>query len=176
MLTGKRYWLLLGAAMICMGAVCKTSQRDQVMLKVVSHKDDARLEVRGNDTNAVIEIFSASGIGQAEFELVSPEMPKRIIMRFHLRGLEELRFAYGETVVLASIASMGDNGVRQSMSRAGEKPLQTLTANSPFWMKMRLVARDKIPLHEGYIEVEAPEDFLKSGARKASIQWIDFFR
>jgi hypothetical protein len=176
MLTGKRYWLLLGVAIICMGAICKTSQRDQVMLKVVSHKDDARLEVRGNGTAVIIEIFSASGIGQADFELVSPEMPKRLIMQFHLRGLEELRFAYGETLVSASIASTGEHGIRQNMSRAGERSVEALTSNSPFWMKLRVASRDPIPLREGYIEVEAPEDFLKSTMRKASIHWIDFYR
>lgn len=178
MLTDKRYWLLLGAAIICMGAICKTSQRDQVMLKVVSHKDDVRLQVRVNDDNIIIEIFSASGVGQADFELVAPEMPKRIIMQFHLRGLEELRFAYGQTVVSASIASTGEKRIRQSMSRAGERPTeaQALTSNSPFWMEIRVVSRDPIPLREGYIEVEAPADFFASGARQVTIQWIDFYR
>jgi len=172
----KRYWLLLGAAIIFMGAICKTSQREQAMIKVISHKDDARLQTRVNDDDVIIEIFSESGIGQAAFELVSEQMPKRIVMRFHLRGLEELRFVYGETVVLASIASTGEQGIRQSMNQAGERPMETLTSSSSFWMKMRVASRDPIPLREGYIEVEAPEDFLQSGARKASIHWIDFFR
>jgi len=175
-MTGKRYGLLLGAAMIFMGAVCQTSQRDQAMIKVISHQDDARLQTRVTDDDVSIDIFSASGIGQAAFEFVSAQMPKRIIMRFHLRGLEELRFAYGETIVSASIASTGEQGIRQSMSRAGERPMETLTSSSSFWMKMRVASRDQIPLREGYIEVEAPEDFFKSGARKASIDWIDFYR
>jgi len=176
MTTGKRYWLLLGAAMIFMGAVCQTSQRDQTMIKVISHKDDARLQTRVNDDDVIIDIFSESGIGQAAFELVSAQMPKRIIMRFHLRGLEELRFVYGETVISASISSTGEQDIRQSMSRAGERPMETLTSSSTFWMKMRVASRDKIPLREGYIEVEAPADFLRSGARQATIHWIDFYR
>jgi len=176
MMIGKRYWLLLGAAIIFMGAICKTSQRDQAMIKVISHKDDARLQTRVNDDDVIIEIFSENGIGRADFEFVSAQMPKRILMQFHLRGLEELRFAYGETVVSASIASTGEQGIRQSMSRAGERLVEALTANSPFWMKMRVASRDQIPLREGYIEVEAPEDFFASGVRQATIQWIDFYR
>jgi len=39
---------------------------------------------------------------------------------------------------------------------------------------MRVASRGKIPLRDGYIEVEAPEDFLQSGARKAAIHWTDF--
>lgn len=83
-----------------------------------------------------------------------------------------------ETVVSASISSTGEQGIRQSMSRAGEKLVETqaLTSNRPFWMRMRVASRGKIPWREGYIEVEAPEDFLQSGARKAFIQWIDFYR
>jgi len=175
MLIGKRYWLLLGAAIIFMGAICKTSQREQAMVKVISHKDDARLQTRVNDDDVIIDIFSASGIGQAAFEFVSAQMPKRILMRFHLRGLEELRFAYGETVISASISSTGDNDIHQSISRAGGEFVAT-QATSLYWMKLRVASRDKIPLREGSIEVEAPEDFFASGARQATIQWIDFYR
>jgi hypothetical protein len=174
----KRFWLLLGAAIIFMGVTCKTSQQSQAMVKVMSHKEDARLQARVDSDGVIIEIFSASGIGQADFELVSEQMPKRIELRFHLRGLEELRFAYDEIIVTSSLSSTGEQGIRQSLSRAGEKPIeaQTITANSPYWMKLRVVSQSKIPLQDGYIEVEAPEHFLKNGTRKASIQWIDFYR
>jgi hypothetical protein len=33
-----------------------------------------------------------------------------------------------------------------------------------------------IPLQDGYIEVEAPRDFLASGQTKFAIRWIDFYR
>ncbi|MDZ7361732.1 MAG: hypothetical protein ONB46_13545 [candidate division KSB1 bacterium] len=175
---GQRYGLPLGAAVFYLAAVCQTSQRQQTMLVVTSHKDDVRLQTRVTDGAVLIEIFSESGIGHADFELAAGQTPKRIVMRFYLRGLEELRFAYGETVVTASVSSTGEHGIRQSMSRAGEKPVEakTLASNSPFWMKVRVASRGKTPLREGYIEAETPEDFLQSGARQASIQWIDFYR
>lgn len=176
MLTNKQYWLLLGAAIICMGVICKTPQRDQAMLKIVSQKNDAQLQVHGNDENVTIDIFSESGIGQAEFELLSPEMPKQFVMQFHLRGLEELRFGYGETVITASLASTEERGIRQSMHRAGKESVQALTSSSPFWMKIRVASRNPISLSEGFIAVEAPKDFLAGGARQATIHWIDFYR
>lgn len=176
MLPSKRYWLLLGAASICMGAICQTPQRSPAMLKIVSQKNDARLIVHGNDANAAIDIFSASGIGQAEFEWLSPEMPKQLVMQFHLRGLEELRFSYGEIVITVSIASTGERGIRQSMHRAGEEPVHALTPNSPFWMNIRVASRKPVSLNAGFIAVEAPEDFLAGGARHATIHWIDFYR
>ena len=176
MLPSKRDWLLLGAASICMGAICQTPQRSPAMLKIVAQKNDAQLQVHGSDENVAVDIFSASGIGQAEFEWLSPEMPKQLVMQFHLRGLEELRFEYGEIVITASIASTGERGIRQSMQRAGEVPVHALTPSSPFWMKIRVASRNPISLNERFITVEAPEDFLTGGARHVTIHWIDFYR
>jgi hypothetical protein len=174
---GRRFLPLPCVAVMLCGAACKIFQNREAMVKIISRQDDARLATRLENEAAIIEIFSASGIGAAVFEFIPGLLPPKILLRFHLRGLEELRFAYGETEVKASIASTSDNAIRQSISRAGEKPMEMLTANSPFWMKLRVASRDqKIPLREGYIEVEAPADFLRSGARQVKIHWIDFYR
>jgi len=148
------------------------------MIQVISDKEDARIKVEANEDSAVIQIFSPKGIGRAGFEIISRDLPKKILMRFHLRGLENLRFEYGEIVVTAALSSAGDNAVRQTINSAGGEPVvtPTLASSSPYWMKMRVVSRDKIPLREGYIEVEAPEHFIKGGYRHASIHWIDFYR
>lgn len=169
---------LLGcAALLLNGDGCKTSHRHAAMVKIVSHKNDARLQIRQEQGAAIIDIFSESGIGEAAFEFIPDSLPSKILLRFHLRGLEELRFAYGETVISAAISSTGQHEIRQSLSQAGERPMEALTTSSPFWMKLRVVSREpKIPLRDGYVEVEAPQDFLSSGARNATIHWIDFYR
>jgi hypothetical protein len=180
----KRASLLLsaGAAFVLGLAACGGSQQNGIMIKVNTAKPDARFKVEVNNGNAVIEIFSESGIGSAVIEVTSEVSPKKIIMRFHLRGLEALRFSYDENVVTASLSSTSVPQIRQSFSRAGERPIKetAIAADSPYWMKMRVVssdgAHDKIPLQNGYIEVEAPEDFLKNWHRQAAIQWIDFYR
>jgi len=152
------------------------------MIQIVSQNEDAQIKVDVGKDSALIEIFSPKGIGQAEFEIVSQDLPKKILMRFHLRGLEELRFAYDETVITTSLASTGENDIRQSIKRKGDQQIaaQAIMPNSPYWMKTRVVSPDnsrpQIPLQNGYIDVEAPEDFLKGGHRKASIHWIDFYR
>jgi hypothetical protein len=152
------------------------------MIKVIFHQEDAQIKIAVEGDRAAIQIFSQSGIGQASFEIVSEELPKKLVMRFYLRGLEELRFAYDETIVTTSLSSTGENDIRQSISRAAGQPLsaQIIMPDSPYWMKMRVVSSDnfrpQIPLQNGYIEVEAPEDFLKGRHRQASLQWVDFFR
>lgn len=169
---------LLGCAALLLNSDgCETSHRHAAMVKIVSHQNDARLQIRLQQNAAIIDIFSESGIGEAAFEFIPDSLPPKILLRFHLRGLEELRFAYGETVISAAISSTGEHAIQQSLSRAGERQMETLTASSPFWMKLRVVSREqKIPLRDGYVEVEAPADFLRSGARNATIHWIDFYR
>jgi hypothetical protein len=173
----KEFSWFSGMMLMLSAATCQTPQ-GQTMIKVISQQDDAQIKVGTEGERAFIQIFSASGIGQAGFELTSRKLPRRLVMRFYLRGLEELRFAYGETVVTASLSSSGEPEIRQRVSKAGERPVeaQTIAADSRYWMKLRVVSQSKIPLQDGYIEIEAPEDFLQSGIRQASIRWIDFYR
>lgn len=176
------FLLLAAVAAVLDLAACGGLQQNEIMLKVNAAKPDARFKVEVDNENAVIEIFSESGIGSATIEVTSENLPKKIIMRFHLRGLEELRFSYDETVITASLSSTNVPQIRQSFSRAGERPIKeaAITADSPYWLKICLVssdgAPDKIPLQNGYIEAEAPENFLKGGHRQATMHWIDFYR
>lgn len=176
-------WLLsAGVALALSSGACSSSQQNGIMVKVNTAKPDARFKVEVNHENAVIEIFSESGLGSATIELTSDAVPKKMTLRFHLRGLEELRFGYDETVVTASLSSTDARQIRQSFSRAGGRPIKetAIAADSPYWMKLRVVAlggaRQTLPLQNGYIEAEAPEDFFKSGTRRVTIHWIDFYR
>ncbi len=176
-------FLLSVSVVIILGLIsCGSSQQNEIMLKVNTARPDARINVVADGETAVIDIFSESGIGSAVFEVTSETLPKRIILRFNLRGLEELRFSYDETVITASLSSANAPQIRQSFSRAGETPIKetVIAADSPYWMKMRAVPSDgapaKIPLQHGYIDVEAPEHFLKGEHRQAAIHWIDFYR
>ncbi|MGH7597564.1 MAG: hypothetical protein ACREOI_14515 [bacterium] len=176
-------FLLSASIAIILGlTLCGSSQQNEIMLKVDTAKPEARIKVDTDGEIAVLEIFSESGIGSAEIEVISEASPKKIIMRFHLRGLEELRFSYDEIAITASLSSTNGPQIRQSFSRAGERPIKetAIAADSPHWLKMRVVssggAHDKIPLQNGYIEAEAPEDFFKGGHRQATIHWIDFYR
>ncbi len=176
-------WLLsAGVAFALSSGACSSSQQNGIMVKINTAKPDARIKVEADNEIAVIEIFSESGIGSAAIEVTSEALPKKIILRFHLRGLEELRFSYDETMITASLASTSARQIRQSFSRVGERPIKetAIAADSPYWMKMRAVssdgAPDTIPLQNGYIEAETPQDFLKGGHRQATIHWIDFYR
>ena len=149
-----------------------------VVLKASADRPDARVTVGADGGRAVVEVFSPSGIGGAEVEITSVALPQTIVLRLHLRGLERLRFTYGDTTVTASLSSAGDNAANQTYQGAGQE--QTIAEGSPYWLSVRLVPTGgspaSIPLESGYIEVEAPKDFLARGQTKFAIQWIDFFR
>jgi hypothetical protein len=172
-------------ALFCLAAVtclvsCSASPQERVTINVVSHKQDAQITIDADGERAVIQIVSPSGIGNAEFEITSRTLPKKIVLQFHLRGLEQLEFAYDKTVVIGSVSSAQGNVIRQYRRDSGSNEAQDVLPNSRYWMKIDLVAQagsaKTIPLQNGTIEVEAPEDFAQGQHRRFSVQWIDFYR
>jgi hypothetical protein len=157
---------------------CGSAGGGAIALMATADRPDARVTASADAQQALVEIFSPSGIGGAAVEITSAALPRTIALRLHLRGLEELRFAYAGTTVMVSISSTGDNAVRQTYLGAGRE--QAITESSPYWMNIRLAPGSgspaTIPLQDGYIEVEAPKDFFASRQTKFAIQWIDFYR
>jgi hypothetical protein len=159
-------------------ASCGSAGGGAVALAATADRPDTRVAMGADAQRAVVEVFSPSGVGRAAVEITSVALPQTIMLRLHLRGLEELRFTYGETTVIASLSSAGDNTTHQTVLGAGQE--QAIAAGSPYWMNIRLVpgrgSPATIPLQDGYIEVEAPKDFLARGQTKFAIQWVDFYR
>lgn len=123
----------------------------------------------------VIDIRSETGIGSAAVEQILDAKPTSLTLRFHLKGLEELRFTYAGAQVALHVSSLGENGVSQEVTLPGGEA-QSIGPDSPYWMAVRLPAGQTIPLTGGAIEVTAPRAFLKSDAHSFSLRWIDFYR
>jgi hypothetical protein len=154
-----------------------TAMRTPITLKIDHERQDTRTAVEADADLAIVQIFSSSGIGSADIEVTSAALPQKILLRFHLRGLEELRFTYGDTSVTAAVSSAGDKTAHQSQLSNGQE--HSVSEGSPYWMPIRVVpgaADATLPPQESYIEVEAPADFITRGQRKFSIHWVDFYR
>jgi hypothetical protein len=178
-----RIAVLLAACLAASVALtaCGSSGGGRVTLNVAPDRPETRITVAADAEQAIVEVFSPAGVGGAGVEITSATFPKKIVLRLHLRGLEELRLAYGNTVVRASISSDGGNSISQHQIGAGASAAQQpLSATSPYWMPIRIVpagtAPATIPLQDGAIEVEAPQDLIAGGQTKFAIQWIDFYR
>ncbi len=135
--------------------------------------DEASVTVAGRDV--AVDVRSETGIGSAAVEQILDAKPASLTLRFHLKGLEELRFTYAGAQVVVHVSSLGENGVSQEVTLPGGEP-QAIDADSPHWMAVRLPDGQRVPLTGGVIEVAAPRAFLESGARSFLLRWIDFYR
>lgn len=136
------------------------------------------VSVTSEEGISLIDINSPGGIGSAHFELVSGTLPEKIITRLHLKGLEEFRLSYDETLITASIpsSSIFNTSTQKVITPGGEYP--TLPGH-PLWLEIKIVSDqmvEKIPLEEGYFEITFPDEFNKKTGDSFDIQWVDFFR
>ncbi len=101
-----------------------------------------------------------------------------MVLHFLLKGLEKLDVAYGQTTVTASLSSTPEYGVIESVRHAADEERE-VSPDSPYWMAVTIVPAQgsaaTIPLKEGYIKVQLPED-LGREQRSFTIRWVDFFR
>jgi len=159
-------------------AACAVSIQSPTALKAVPKKGDPQIVFSITSGTAIIDIVSPSGIGGAAIEKTGGQWPPKVVMRFHLNGLEDLKFMYDDKIIAVSVSSTGDSTVRESaIIGDSEMPIRN---DSPYWMAVNIVSKDgspgNIPLDGGLIEVTAPADFVRSGNTQFSIEWIDFYR
>ena len=127
---------------------------------------------------SVFNVYSRSGIGSGTVEFISGTPPKNIVVRLHLKGLEEFRLVYKKTTMIASVSSGASHEEIQSVI-SPEGSEQPITSDSPFWMEIRKISDQSASLDAsdfGYFEIAMPKDFIREGYRSFSIRWIDFFR
>jgi hypothetical protein len=64
----------------------------------------------------------------------------RFFYHFHLRELEEFRFAYDEKVISMSISRAHGNEIRHSAAVGSDDSIhkETIGAGSPYWMDVEI--------------------------------------
>jgi len=182
-MASRRSLLLLFAtiAIISWLAACSQPGTVSPTFEVVPHKPETAIAYRVEGDAVIFDVFSQSGIGGADVSLMSGPMPKQILLRFHLKGLESLQFAYGETVITLTVSGSETHDVQETVLQGGIGAQEIpLTPDSPYWMDVNIVASEgtttSIPLEDGYFEVTFPIDFLQNDHRTYSLEWIDFYR
>ncbi|QEG42123.1 WD domain, G-beta repeat [Roseimaritima ulvae] len=140
----------------------------------VRRRDSAVEFLKENDTT-VIDIVSEFGIAGASIQRTSPQWPKSMLVRLHLRGLEQFRVDSGAIAVDWSVSSGGERNQSVSL-RSG--PTETiLDANSPYHTVVRIVGgKGTIPLHDGYFEVPLPAKLFETNPDQIQLKWVDFYR
>lgn len=164
-------------------SACGTAHNNLAGFKVTPKKEADQIEVSLENREAIFDIFSPGGIGGAEVKLVSGTLPEKILLRLHLKGLEEFHLTADDKTLLAAVSSHGNNAVQESISAANNDNdgWRTIDPDNPYWMDIHIVDPEakpvpKIPLKDGYFEVAVPKYFIKKKISAFSIDWIDFYR
>ncbi len=160
----------------------RASSVEPLTLKAVPLKGDPQIVFSTTNEELLVDITSPTGIGSAEIEKTAGQWPGQIVLRFHLQGLEEMHFHYGDTTLQVNVVNHGANPVTETVSRNGET--ETLQPgnllNAQYWMGVEILNADgspgAIPLNNGYIDVTVPPDFFRSKESTFTISWIDFYR
>jgi hypothetical protein len=157
--------------------ISTVAQSDESYLKAQAEGEGNQLTVKAEGDAVIVDVSSRSGIGRASMKLVSGTIPKKIVLRLRVKGLEEFRLSRDGSEIIARVSS-GDGGVTQSIrSRDGDE--RPITSANPRWLDVKIVserAAPHIPLEQGHFEITLPKDFLREGGRSFSIRWIDFYR
>ncbi|TWT84913.1 hypothetical protein CA13_63940 [Planctomycetes bacterium CA13] len=156
---------------------CVTACGDDPPFKITTKRDDDKAEVTVEQNKAVISVRSPFGISQAVIERRSNKWPTTMMLRLHLKGLENLKVTSGKVTLEASVLSQ-DGKVR--LWRDGKENLP-LDVKQPLWMEIRMVDKDgeptkTIPLKEGYFEMKLPKALLEDNPKSIRLNWIDFYR
>lgn len=170
-----RLWLFAGVLLLSAGGCVEplpAAGGSTFQITTKNPQDQVAVAMVG--TRADVDVFSPTGIGAAVVALESGERPASLAMRYHLKGLEELRFTYGDKTIQVSASSRPDAPVLESVVTAeGEQPI---SAGSPFWMQVEWVDGKAQRTTGGYFLVWAPQDFDSANPWKFDISWIDFYR
>jgi len=176
-----KYLVLHTSLLMCLFLISCASQPASAQdskpeFRVTAKNADDRITVLDEDSQTVIDIHSDFGIGSASFELVSGSMPDPLLLRLHLKGLEDFQLISSQTIVAASISSSGVFHFisQRVVSSTLDQPILSI---DPLWMNIDIVSENrKIPLEEGYFEITLPREFIRNAGNSFEVKWIDFYR
>ncbi len=171
---------LLAACLLLAGCATPPGAPETPMPLVTASAegDGNEVAVSIEGESVIVDVNSQSGIGSATVELASETIPESIVVRLHLKGLEEFRLSRGRTTITAFVSSGDSQSVTQSVFSPGQDE-RSIAPGDLFWLEVKIVsdqAAPHIPLDQGHFEIVLPKDFFREGGRSFSFQWIDFYR
>src|SRR5262245_62174031 len=89
----------------CASQPANAQAGDEPVFTVTTKNQDDQVDIQHENGITTADIHSPTGIGSATFELVSGAMPESVILRLHLKGLEEFRLVSDQATIAASGSS-----------------------------------------------------------------------
>lgn len=154
-----------------------TNVVEEPQFTFTTKRDNDKIEVKAESDKAIISIHSPFGISQAVIERTDKKWPETVMLRLHLKGLENFKVTNGKVTLEAAVSSKNGN-VREWKDGKEDSPM---VAKSPNWMEIRIVGSDgksttTIPLKDGYFELQLPKTLFEGNPKSIKVNWIDFYR
>ena len=150
---------------------------DTSRFKIVTRRDEDRVEIKVDKDRTIFSVHSPKGIGRAVIERIDETWPDTVLLRLRLNGLENFQVTNGQLKLSASVSSQNGK-VRQWKDDQENSPLDS---QDELWMEIKIIGNDgketdTIPLKEGYFHVLLPKSFLAGNPKSVTVNWIDFYR
>lgn len=170
------HFLIPGSLVLAVVVTTATAD-DEAPFKITTKRDNDRVEVKSEKDETVFSVRSPFGISNAVIERTGERWPEAVVLRLHLKGLENFRVTNGKVKLDGSVSSK--NG-KVRLWKDGKEDA-SLDAKSPLWMEIHSVGGDgkpaqEIPLKDGYFEMVLPQAFFEGNPKKITVAWIDFYR
>lgn len=154
-----------------------TNAVDEPQFKITTKRDNDKVEVKVESDKAVFSVHSPFGISQTVIERADENWSDIVMLRLHLKGLENFKITNGMITIEAAVSSQ-DGNVRLWKDGKEDSPLD---AKSPYWTEIRMFSDDGkpttiIPLTKGYFEIQLPKMLFEGNPKLVTLNWIDFYR
>jgi hypothetical protein len=171
--------VLLAVSGIALAGDGDVPQDQPARFKVTTKRKDDSVEVKAEKDKAAFAVKSPFGISEAVIERQGDTWPQAVVLRLHLKGLENFRAGNGK-VTLHAVAGIRDGKPDVRLWKDGKEDAP-LDENSPYWMAIRIVSGDgkparELPLKDGYFEMALPKAFFEGNPKSVTLTWIDFYR
>jgi hypothetical protein len=176
MMAMREHLAIVAALAVVLSAGC-ADVVEESQFEITTKRDNDKVEVKVESGKAVFSIHSPFGISQAVIESTSGNWSDFVILRLHFKGLESFKVSNGKVTLEAAVSSQ-DGQVRLWKDGKEDSPLDF---KSPYWTEIRMIgkkgrAETKIPLEDGYFEIQLPKALLEDNPKSITVNWIDFYR
>jgi hypothetical protein len=158
-------------------AVTTANADENPPFRIATKRDNDRVMVKADKDKVVFSIHSPFGISNAVIERADEKWPDAVVLRLHLKGLENFRVSNDKMKLEASVSGQ-DGKLRLWKDSKEDAPLD---ARSPYWMEIQMIGSDgkparTTPLKDGCFELQLPKAFFEGNPKSITLNWIDFYR
>lgn len=172
------HFLFIGLLILAF-AVTTAAADDTPPFKITTKRDNDKVDVKAEKDKVAFTIYSPFGISNAVFERAGEKWPDAVVLRLHLKGLENFKVTNGK-VKLEGSASLLDGKPVVRLWKDGMEDMP-LDKKSPYWMEVRILGGDgkqatELPLKDGCFETPLPKALFEGNPKTITVNWIDFYR